>query len=133
MSALRKLCKTRTDGSSLQGAGAGTAASFAILFGRNKTVLSAATQDVVEVALYASLSNVLGVSQSTGSTVLEKMRLLSRAIIEGRRNSMCRGVSWSRGLRQERKSKGDDRGRSPRVILDKKSFYMCLHVTLAIV
>jgi hypothetical protein len=53
-------------------------------FGRNKTVLSAATQDVVEIALYASLSNVLGVSQSNGSTVLEKMLLLSRATIQGR-------------------------------------------------
>jgi hypothetical protein len=36
------------------------------------------------VALYASLSNVLGVSQSSGSTVLEKVRLLSCATIEGR-------------------------------------------------
>jgi hypothetical protein len=53
-------------------------------FGRSKTVLSAATQDVVEIALYASLSSVLGVSQSNGSTVLEKMRLLSRATIQGR-------------------------------------------------
>jgi hypothetical protein len=53
-------------------------------FGRNKTVLSAATQDVVEIALYASLSNVLGVSQSNGSNMLEKMRLLSRATIQGR-------------------------------------------------
>jgi hypothetical protein len=53
-------------------------------FGRNKTVLSAAAQVVVEIALYASLSNVLGVSQSNGSTVLEKMRLLSRATIHGR-------------------------------------------------
>jgi hypothetical protein len=53
-------------------------------FGRNKTVLSAATQDVVEIALYASLSSVLGVSQSNGSTVLEKMRLLSCATIQGR-------------------------------------------------
>jgi hypothetical protein len=52
--------------------------------GRNKTVLSAATQDVVEIALYASLSSVLGVSQSNGSTVLEKMRLLSCATIQGR-------------------------------------------------
>jgi hypothetical protein len=52
-------------------------------FGRNKTVLSAATQDVVEIALYAKLSNVLGVSQSNGSTMLEKMRLLSCATIQG--------------------------------------------------
>jgi hypothetical protein len=36
------------------------------------------------VALYASLSSVLGVSQSSGSTVLEKVRLLLRATIEGR-------------------------------------------------
>jgi hypothetical protein len=53
-------------------------------FGRSKTVLSAATQDVVEVALYASLSNVLCVRQSNGSTELEKMRLLSRATIRDR-------------------------------------------------
>jgi hypothetical protein len=53
-------------------------------FGSSKTVLSAATHDVVEIAPYASLSSVLGVSQSNGSTVLEKMRLLSRATIQGR-------------------------------------------------
>jgi hypothetical protein len=53
-------------------------------FGRNKTVLSAATQNVVEIALYASLSNVLALSRSSGSTVLEKMRLRSRATIQGR-------------------------------------------------
>jgi hypothetical protein len=73
VSVLCKLGKTRTDGSSLQGAAAGSAASLPFFFGKNKTVLSAATQDVVDVALYASLSNILGVSQSTGSTVLEKM------------------------------------------------------------
>jgi hypothetical protein len=82
VSVLRKLGKTWTDGSGLQGAGAGSAASLPFFFGKNKTVLSAATQDVVDVALYASLANVLGVSQSNGSTVLEKMRLLSRATIE---------------------------------------------------
>jgi hypothetical protein len=81
---LRKLGKTRTDGSSLQGAGAGSAASLPFFFGKNETVLSAATQNVVDVALYASRSNVLGVGQSNGSTVLEKVRLLSRATIEGR-------------------------------------------------
>jgi hypothetical protein len=52
--------------------------------GKNETVLSAATQNVVDVALYASRSNVLGVGQLNGSTVLEKVRLLSRATIEGR-------------------------------------------------
>jgi hypothetical protein len=77
VSVLRKLEKTRTDGSSLQGAC------------KNKTILSAATQDVVDVALYASLSNILGVSQSSGSTVLEKVRLLSHATIEGRGRTRC--------------------------------------------
>jgi hypothetical protein len=57
---------------------------FAVLLAENQTVLSAATQDVVEIALYASLSNILGVSQSNGSTMLEKMRLLLRATIQGR-------------------------------------------------
>jgi hypothetical protein len=47
------------DGSSLLGAGAGGAAGLPLFFGRNKTVLSAATQDVVEIALYASLASVL--------------------------------------------------------------------------
>jgi hypothetical protein len=84
VSMLRKLGKARTDGSNLQGAGAGSAASLPFFFGRNKTVLSAATQNIVDVALYASRSNVLGVGQSNGSTVLEKVRLLSRATIEGR-------------------------------------------------
>jgi hypothetical protein len=84
VSVLRKLEKTQTDGSSLQGASAGSAASLPFLFGKIKTALSAATQDVVDVALYASLSNILGVSQSSGSTVLEKVRLLSHATIEGR-------------------------------------------------
>jgi hypothetical protein len=41
------------------------------VFGGDETVLSANTQDVVEVALHASLSNVLGVSQSNGSILLE--------------------------------------------------------------
>jgi hypothetical protein len=41
------------------------------------------------VALYASLSNILGVSQSSGSTVLEKVRLLSHATIEGRGGTRC--------------------------------------------
>jgi hypothetical protein len=50
-----------------------------------------------------------------------------------RRNSMCRGVNRSRGFCQERESKGDDRGHSPRIIHDKKSIYICLHVTLGIV
>jgi hypothetical protein len=53
-------------------------------FGKNKTVVSAAAQNVVDVALYASRSNILGVGQSSGSTALEKVRLLSRATIEGR-------------------------------------------------
>jgi hypothetical protein len=52
--------------------------------GKNKTTLGATTQDVVEVALCASLSNKLGINQSNGSIVLGKMRLLLRATIQGR-------------------------------------------------
>jgi hypothetical protein len=52
--------------------------------GKNKTVLSAAAQIVVDEALYASRSNVLSVGQSNGLTALEKVRLLSRATIESR-------------------------------------------------
>jgi hypothetical protein len=84
VSVLRKLGKTRADGSNLQGAGAGSAARLPFSFGKNQTVLSAATQTVVDVAPYASRSNVLGVGRSNGSTVLEKVRPLSRATIEGR-------------------------------------------------
>jgi hypothetical protein len=57
---------------------------FGHSFGKNMTVLSAATQDVVEVALHASLSNVLFLSQSSGSTELDKVRLRSRATTQGR-------------------------------------------------
>jgi hypothetical protein len=68
--------------------------------------------------------------------VLEKMRLLSRATIEGRGGTRyAEEFSRSRGLRQKWKSRGDDRGRGPRVMRDKKSIcmYICLHVTPAIV
>jgi hypothetical protein len=103
VSVLRKLGKTRTDGSNLQGAGAGSAASWPFFFSRNKTVLSAT------------------------AVACDHRR--------SRRNSICRGVSRSLGLRQKRKSKGDDRGRGPRVMRDKKSIcmYICLHVTPTIV
>jgi hypothetical protein len=86
------------------------------------------------VALYASLSNILGVSQSSRSTVLEKVRLLSHATIEGRGGTRCaEELAGAEGSVGNEKSKGDDRGRSPRVMRDKKSIYICLHVTLAIV
>jgi hypothetical protein len=52
--------------------------------GGNETTLGATTQDIVEVALCASSSNKLGINQSNGSIVLGKMRLLSRATIQGR-------------------------------------------------
>jgi hypothetical protein len=80
---LRKLSRTRTDGSSLLGAGA-VVAAFWPFFWQKVTVLSAATQNVVEVALYAGLSNVLFFSQSSGSTELDKVRLRSRATTQGR-------------------------------------------------
>jgi hypothetical protein len=78
---------------------------FGHSFGKNKTGLSAATQDVVEVALYASLSNVLFLSQSSGSTELEKMRLRSRATIQGRGGT--RYVEELAGAVGAIKNKGD--------------------------
>jgi hypothetical protein len=136
VSVLRKLGKTRTDGSNLQGAGAGSAASLPFFFGKNKTVLSAATQDVVDVALLCEPF------QRTRCRPVERIDCVGKSATaiacdhrSSRRNSICRGVSRSRGLRQKRKSKGDDRGRGPRVMCDKKSIcmYICLHVTPAIV
>jgi hypothetical protein len=52
--------------------------------GRDETTLGATTQDVVEAALCTSSSNKLGINQSNGSVMLGKMRLLSRATIQGR-------------------------------------------------
>jgi hypothetical protein len=51
--------------------------------GRDETTLGATTQDVVEAALCMSSSNKLGINQSNGSIMLGKMRLLSRATIQG--------------------------------------------------
>jgi hypothetical protein len=94
-------------------------------FGRNKTVLSAATQDVVEIALYASFF------QRTAVKLVERIDCVGKNATavacehpRSRQNSVCRGVRRSRGFRQELKSKGDERGRSPRIIHDKKSIFV---------
>jgi hypothetical protein len=52
--------------------------------GRDETTLGATMQDVVEAALCTSSSNKLGINQSNGLVMLGKMRLLSRATIQGR-------------------------------------------------
>jgi hypothetical protein len=52
--------------------------------GRDETTLGATMQDVVEAALCTSSSNKLGINQSNESIMLGKMRLLSRATIQGR-------------------------------------------------
>jgi hypothetical protein len=113
------------DGSSLQGAGAGGATSLPFFFGRNKTVLSVATQDVVEIALYASFF------QCTAVKLFERIDCVGKnatAITcehpRSWRNSKCRGVRRSRGFHQDLKSKGDERGRSPRIIHDEKSIFV---------
>jgi hypothetical protein len=54
------------------------------VLGRDETTLGATTQDVVEASLCSSSSNKLGINQSNGSIMLGKMRLLSRATIQGR-------------------------------------------------
>jgi hypothetical protein len=77
---------------------------FGHSFWQNKTVLSAAAQDAVEVALYASLSNVLFLSQSSGSTELEKVRLRSRATTRGRGGTRYVEVVSRRMVQQKIKS-----------------------------
>jgi hypothetical protein len=135
VSVLRKLGKTRMDGSSLQGAGAGSTASLPFVFGKNKTVLSAATQDVVDVALYASLSNVLGVSQSNGSTVLERMQLLSRATIEGRGGTRyAEELAGAEGSVRNGSRREMTVAVAPASCATRSRFiHICLHVTQAIV
>jgi hypothetical protein len=54
------------------------------VWAENGTTLSVTTRDVVKVAHHASLANKLDISQSNGSILLEQMRLLSRATIQGR-------------------------------------------------
>jgi hypothetical protein len=71
MSVLRKLSGIRTDGSDLLGANAGIAAVVPCSW-QNRDYSGTTTQDVVEVALYMSLSNNLGMNQSNGSIVLGK-------------------------------------------------------------
>jgi hypothetical protein len=136
VSVLRKLGKTRTDGSSLQGAGAGSAASLPFFFWQE--------QDCSECSHSgcSRRSSLCEPFQRTRCRPVERIDCVGKSATavacdhqRSRRNSICRGVSRSRGLRQKRKSKGDDRGRGPRVMCDKKSIcmYICLHVTLAIV
>jgi hypothetical protein len=69
MSVLRKLSGIRTDGSDLLGANVGIAAVVPCSW-QNRDY--SGTPDVVEVALYMSLSNNLDMSQSNGSIVLGK-------------------------------------------------------------
>jgi hypothetical protein len=71
MSVLRKLSGIRTDGSDLLGANGGIAAIVPCSW-QNRDYSGTTTQDVVEVALYMSLSNNLGMNQSNGSIVLGK-------------------------------------------------------------
>jgi hypothetical protein len=69
MSMLHKLSGIWMDGSELLGANAGIAA-VVLCSWQNRDY--SGTQDVVEVALYMSLSNNLGMNQSNGSIVLGK-------------------------------------------------------------
>jgi hypothetical protein len=71
MSALRKLDRTRTDGSDLLGANAGVAAGMPYSW-QGRDYSGATTQDVVGAALYTSSSNKLGINQLNGSIMLGK-------------------------------------------------------------
>jgi hypothetical protein len=108
---------------------------FCHSLGGNKTVLSAATQDVVEAALYESLSNVLGLSQSSGSTVLEKMRLRSRATVQGRgRTRYVEELAGAEGSVRNGSRKEMIVAVVPASVTTRSRFiYVCLHVTMDVV
>jgi hypothetical protein len=92
---------------------------------KNETTLSSTTQDVVEVALHASPSNKLDINQSNGSILLGKMRLLSRATIQGRGGSrFVEDLNGAGGVHRNMKSIRYKRGRSLRIIHDKESIYV---------
>jgi hypothetical protein len=125
VSVLRKLGRTRTDGSSLQGASAGSAASLPFFWQK---------QDCSECSHSecSRCSSICELFQRTRCRPVERINCVGKcatAVVcdhrRSRRNSICRGVSRSRGLRQTRKSEGDDRGRGPRVMRDKKSICVC--------
>jgi hypothetical protein len=69
VSASNKLGVNPSSGS-IFGEGRGHRHGSAVLMAKNETILSATTQDVVEVALCASPSNKLGIIQSNGSILL---------------------------------------------------------------
>jgi hypothetical protein len=83
MSALCKLDRTRTDGSDLLGANAGVAAGMPCSW-QGRDYSGATTQDVVEATLCTSSSNKLGIKPVEQIDYVGKMRLLSRATIQGR-------------------------------------------------
>jgi hypothetical protein len=132
-SVLRKLGRTRTDGLNLQGAGAGSAASLPCCWQKqdcsecshSECSQCSSVCEPFQRARCKPVERIDCVGKSATAVACDHRRL--------RRNSICQGVSRSRGLRQKRKSKGDDRGRGPRVMGDKKSIclYTCLHVTPA--
>jgi hypothetical protein len=112
------------DGSSLLGAGAGVATGLPFFWQK---------QDCSECSHSGCSrdSYLCEPFQRTGCKPVERIDSVGKNATtvacdhpRSRWNSICRGVSRSRGFRQERKSEGDEHGRSPRIIHDEKSIYI---------
>jgi hypothetical protein len=78
-----KLGVTRTSRSNLLGKNASIIASLPCLWQEIEITLSAMTLGVVEIAPRVSPSNKLGINQSNGTNLLEKMQSSSQATIKG--------------------------------------------------
>jgi hypothetical protein len=123
MSALRKLDRTRTDGSDLLGANAGVAAGMPCSWqgrdysGCNHTGCSRGS----------SLHELI---QQTGNKPVEQVNYVGENATavacdhpRSRRRSICREFGWSGGYRQKMKSMKHDHGHSLRNLYDRKSIY----------
>jgi hypothetical protein len=134
MSALRKLSRTRTDGSDLLGANAGITAGMPCSWQKREYAgchlpgysRGSSMCELIQQTWYKPVERVDYVGENATAVACDHPRSW--------RKSICRGVRRSRGFHQKMKSNGYERGRSPRNIHDKKSIlYKCLHVTAAIV
>jgi hypothetical protein len=124
VSASNKLGINQSGGSNLLGKNADTVAQLPCLRQGVEIAPSATTLGVVNIALYVSPSNKLGINQSNGSILLGKMRSSSQTTIKGHSE---KSIKYGRGhsLRQtcDKKSIKRGRGRSLRQTHDKKSMY----------
>jgi hypothetical protein len=124
MSALRKLGKTRTDGPDLLGANAGVAASLPCSWQKRDypgchhsgCSRGSSLYELIQPAGYKPVDRIDYVGENATAVTCDHPR--------SRRKSISRGFGRSGGFRQKMKSIRYDRGRSLRIIHDKKLIYI---------